>query len=88
MNLMYFLMEHFFEEEWACAVGILTTSILLTLIRANGLSIAISKMITALQRGEKLVSYEMGKSLQEGWGEVQERLVKHYNDQAKDNTYT
>ncbi len=61
MNLMYFLMEHFFEEEWACAVGILTTSILLTLIRANGLSIAISKMITALQRGEKLVSYEMLK---------------------------
>ena len=54
-------MEKFFEEEWVCAVGILTTSVLLTLLRANGLSTAISKMITALQRGEKLVSYEMLK---------------------------
>lgn len=54
-------MGKFFEEEWACAVGILTTSVLLTLLRANGLSTAISKMITALQRGEKLVSYEMLK---------------------------
>ena len=61
MNLMYFLMEKFFEEEWVCAVGILTTSVLLTLIRANGLSTTISKMIMALQNGQKIVSYEMLK---------------------------
>ena len=61
MNLMYFLMEKFFEEEWVCAVGILTTSVLITLIRANGLSTAISKIIMALQNGEKIVSYEMLK---------------------------
>jgi subfamily B ATP-binding cassette protein MsbA len=54
-------MEKFFEEEWVCAVGILTTSVLLTLIRANGLSTTISKMIMALQNGQKIVSYEMLK---------------------------
>ena len=58
---MYFLMEKFFEEEWACAVGILTTSILITLLRANGLSTTISKIITALQNGQKIASYEMLK---------------------------
>lgn len=58
---MYFLMEKFFEEEWIAALGILTTSVLITLLRANGLSTAISKIITALQNGEKLVSYEMLK---------------------------
>ena len=54
-------MEKFFEEEWIAALGILTTSVLITLLRANGLSTAISKIITALQNGEKLVSYEMLK---------------------------
>lgn len=54
-------MKKFFEEEWMSAVGILTTSVLLTLLRANGLSTAITKIITALQNGEKLVSYEMLK---------------------------
>jgi ATP-binding cassette subfamily B protein len=54
-------MGKFFEEEWVCAVGILTTSILLTLIRVNGLSTTISKMIMAVQSGEKIVSYEMLK---------------------------
>jgi len=54
-------MGKFFEEEWVCAVGILTTSVLLTLIRANGLSTTISKMIMALQSGQKIVSYEMLK---------------------------
>ena len=58
---MYFLMEKFFEEEWVSAVGILTTSVLITLLRANGLSTAITKIITALQRGDKIVSYEMLK---------------------------
>ena len=61
MNIMYFLMEKFFEEEWIAALGILTTSVLITLLRANGLSTAITKIITALQNGEKLVSYEMLK---------------------------
>jgi ABC-type bacteriocin/lantibiotic exporter with double-glycine peptidase domain len=61
MNLIYILIEEFFKEEWVYAVGILTTSVLLTLIRANGLSTTISKLITALQKGDKLVSYEMLK---------------------------
>lgn len=61
MNIMYFLMEKFFEEEWISALGILTTSVLITLLRANGLSTTITKIITALQNGEKLVSYEMLK---------------------------
>ena len=38
------------------------------------------------------VRWSIGMALQvmywgNGWGEVQERLVKLYNDQAKDNTY-
>ena len=61
MNLIYILIEEFFKEEWVYAVGILTTSVLLTLIRANGLSTTISKLITALQTGQKIVSYEMLK---------------------------
>lgn len=39
------------------------------------------------------VRWSIGMALQvmhwgNGWGEVQERLVKLYNDQAKDNTYS
>jgi len=38
------------------------------------------------------VRWSIGMALQEmywdkGWGEVQDRLVKLYNDKAKDNTY-
>jgi len=38
------------------------------------------------------VRWPIGMALQEmywdkGWGEVQDRLVKLYNDKAKDNTY-
>ena len=39
------------------------------------------------------VRWSIGMALQEmywgkGWDKVQERLVKLYNDQAKDNTYS
>jgi uncharacterized glyoxalase superfamily protein PhnB len=39
------------------------------------------------------VRWSIGMALQEmywgkGWGEVQDRLVKLYNDKAKDNTYS
>jgi hypothetical protein len=39
------------------------------------------------------VRWPIGMALQEmywdkGWGEVQDRLVKLYNDKAKDNTYS
>ena len=60
MNLIYLLIEEFFKEEWVYAVGILTTSVLLTLIRANGLSTTISKLITALQQ-EYSISYLLKK---------------------------
>jgi len=31
MNLVYKLMQKFFKEEWVAAIGIVSTSILLTL---------------------------------------------------------
>jgi ABC-type multidrug transport system fused ATPase/permease subunit len=59
MNLVYLLMQKFFKEEWFYAIGIVVTSVLLTLLHANGLSSAVSKLIMMLQEGKKLASFEV-----------------------------
>ena len=57
MNLVYKLMQKFFKEEWVAAIGIICTSILLTLLYANGLTAAISKLILTVQEGKQIASY-------------------------------
>lgn len=57
MNLVYKLMQKFFKEEWIAAIGIICTSVSLTLLYATGLTSAISKLIMTVQEGNKRASY-------------------------------
>lgn len=61
MNLVQYLLEKFFKEEWFNAISMITTSSLLTLLQANGISMIISNLIEALQLHKKPLSIEMFK---------------------------
>ena len=56
MNLVQYLLEKFFKEEWFNAISMITTSSLLTLLQANGISMIISNLIEALQKHNKSAS--------------------------------
>ena len=56
MNLVQYLLEKFFKEEWFNAISMITTSSLLTLLQANGISMIISNLIEALQLHKKSLS--------------------------------
>ena len=56
MNLVKYLLEKFFKEEWFNAISMITTSSLLTILQANGISMIISKLIQALQLHQKSAS--------------------------------
>ena len=61
MNLVQYLLEKFFKEEWFNAISMIVTSSLLTILQANGISIIISNLIEALQIHKKNASIEIFK---------------------------
>jgi hypothetical protein len=49
MNLVHFLLRNFAKEEWVNSLGMVISSILVTILQANGISRIISSLIYALQ---------------------------------------
>ena len=57
MNLVQYLLEQFFKEQWFNTLGMIITSIMLTLVQTNGISSIISKLITTLNENNKINTF-------------------------------
>jgi ATP-binding cassette subfamily B protein len=49
MNLVHFLLQKFVKEEWFNAIGMVISSIMVTILQANGISMVVSNLIKSLQ---------------------------------------
>jgi ABC-type multidrug transport system fused ATPase/permease subunit len=61
MNLVQFLLRNFVKEEWVNSLGMVISSILVTILQANGISRIISSLIYALQKHNQAETYNMFK---------------------------
>ncbi len=61
MNLVHFLLRNFAKEEWVNSLGMVISSILVTILQANGISRIISSLIYALQNHNQSDTYKMFK---------------------------
>ena len=61
MNLVHFLLRNFAKEEWVNSLGMVISSILVTILQANGISRIISSLIYALQNHNQSETYQMFK---------------------------